>query len=1127
MTSIKQDGNADGALFSQAYWDMKEYDSRNTEPAHEEDLLDEFLDRRVYDSFAGPGLSKHNLNFSDYNPYDKNMTEESNFNKEEEMDEKDKYEKGVLNPVNYQEIPREYLYVEPGRELAMQNYDIFSSPESVNNNEIADNRSFSYGNDRQLLDFENIRHELSKVKFGSSSPKTYPDFIEIPDPSYLDFSAQAMQKLPYQMTVTNLPACSRVETQIKVMLSINPSPEHQLLHVPRDMVSKSKFCLDQSVDELPPLVKKNLLYLDAYVLTSDLQHCCNVCSRCIKREQKRASRRKNANNDNGGEPSSDKNSTSKNVRSNSVFWEDENMIKKAVIFNCKEIVSFPPPNGLDDKTAKQLELSLRIICYCRHHQETEGFRILFIVKNNSGDLVSKLLTSPIMIMDRKKTYVSTKDRADDSSYSMTKPLTYQQPVHISRNQLLDLDEKLNGGTHILSPKSMDDSLSEAQTNTESNDLKNIKRKKVSANESSNSQPVSVVNDVLSGFSSISNSDTNTSAPLSVKQADNNSAFMIQEQPSTLLDFSAIPGNTFLTLQPRIPTIQRIIPAQGSIRGGIEVTLLGFNFRQGLSVKFGLNQALATHCWSESTILTYLPPAAMPGQVLVSFENERNNATIGGPQQQQVFTYTDDTDRQLIELALQIVGLKMNGKLEDAKNIAKRIVGTDSSREDYDSSSSVKAESGYGQTLYMRQENIEWLNNARKAVERLTKSDLCIEEMLVNLLSMVDLPNCPIIIPNWQLCNSEGQTLLHLSTLKNYKLLINFLITHGCKVDIKDHQGVTPLFLASLCGYRNLIRIFLECKCNWKAKLPNERMLTDYCDMNVLDIFQGLEHRDIESPGDFTDDAQVSNSASFDSLNTILSVNYGRHISRMVIDNCVSNPSNSGLSSPDMLSSAVQQSEYEKLEDSSEMADSEYESHGELEFGEPNDLGGIKHDDSIKKSLPKEDLNNSLETPNDQPRGIWEKVKNVFNHDDDNILPSYEDLFPFGPSLSKFNYFGKQTESSHFRADALDPANASSTNDEGACSDSSEDMVVSFERKPEKSVWNDKMLLFFWGPLLFGIIGSFFFINIMGYRFEFIEVCKHHFRTMVGNLLIGNERLSKLFQSTGLGNNVISATRGDE
>ena len=72
---------------------------------------------------------------------------------------------------------------------------------------------------------------------------------------------------------------------------------------------------------------------------------------------------------------------------------------------------------------------------------------------------------------------------------------------------------------------------------------------------------------------------------------------------------------------------------------------------------------------------YLPPAAQPGQVLVTFENQDND-NVGGPQQQQVFTYTDDTDRQLIELALQIVGLKMNGKLEDAKNIAKRIVGTD-------------------------------------------------------------------------------------------------------------------------------------------------------------------------------------------------------------------------------------------------------------------------------------------------------------------------------------------------------------------------------------------------------------------------------------------------------------------
>ncbi|KAI7881167.1 hypothetical protein K492DRAFT_129222, partial [Lichtheimia hyalospora FSU 10163] len=39
----------------------------------------------------------------------------------------------------------------------------------------------------------------------------------------------------------------------------------------------------------------------------------------------------------------------------------------------------------------------------------------------------------------------------------------------------------------------------------------------------------------------------------------------------------------------------------------------------------------------------------------------------------LFTYYNENDRALMELALQVVGLKMTGKVEDAREIAMRIV----------------------------------------------------------------------------------------------------------------------------------------------------------------------------------------------------------------------------------------------------------------------------------------------------------------------------------------------------------------------------------------------------------------------------------------------------------------------
>ncbi|GME81665.1 unnamed protein product [[Candida] boidinii] len=252
-----------------------------------------------------------------------------------------------------------------------------------------------------------------------------------------------------------------------------------------------------------------------------------------------------------------------------------------------------------------------------------------------------------------------------------------------------------------------------------------------------------------------------------------------------------------------PVIQRIIPAQGPVRGGVEITLLGCNFRPGLSVKFGANVSLATHCWSDSTIVTYLPPASSAGPVLVTFtEDGTNREYLLNSSSNQIFTYTDDTDKQLIELALQIVGLKMNGKLEDAKNIAKRIIGNNntngggSNGETIDSNSASGGASTSMDTSISQDSNNSnyelWLEQASAKIEQLSKSGFNYEQILIKFLSMLQLPNSPISQPNWAICNNEGQTLLHLACLKNYYKLSLFLLHRGSKVDFHDVNNLSPL-----------------------------------------------------------------------------------------------------------------------------------------------------------------------------------------------------------------------------------------------------------------------------------------------------------------------------------------------
>lgn len=986
----------------------------------DQDILDEFLDQRVYD-LLGTTTPVNGAGVKAENSLDL-------FLHKEEFNEPNDYL--YVNPNQYNKEPSS-TYASPYDQRSSSH----SSPaEKAAFSNVTSTQLSPRSATTQLSDYDCIRDEVSKLKFGNHEMNPCPPSVDVPDPSYLDFSNETMASLPYKLDVSDLPNCSRVETQIKLKLHLSPPPPHVLLHIPQDLISKNKFCLNEPLDGLSPKIQESMLYLDTFVLTSDFSKSCNICSRCIKREQKRASRRKSGHESEAIECSSP-NTPHGVVKNNPNSWADDKMMKKAIIFNCKEIVSFPRPTGLDTDERKTMDLSARIICYCRHHKESEGFRLLFVVKNHHGEVVGKLMSTPIMIMDRKKNIASKEEGSS-----------------VKQEELATL--------HPLSPNSIDESASEILTNTDT-DRRGLKRKKLSVDDLFNAATNPMFNGSFTGFSPTSNSDTNTSVNNLTKPGPQFGLPMVPSQPAQTL-----------------PSIQRIIPAQGPIRGGIEVTLLGFNFRPGLAVKFGANPALATHCWSETTIVTYLPPATQPGQVLVCFENHEN-MMLGGVQQQQIFTYTDDTDRQLIELALQIVGLKMNGKLEDAKNIAKRIVGSDLATNSPGGGAAPLPAS----TTQAR----EWYDNAHRAVEQLTNSDLSTEDILINFLLLVDLPNCPTI-PNWLLCNKQGQSVMHLATLKNYTQLIRFLITHGCKIDIQDNQGITPLFLASMGGYRDLINTFLDCKCDWNLKLLNDRHLKDYCDLNVLDIFNNLSE---DLSDDFTSHMmkndvvidKLTKSMSLDLLNSMFAMNYGRHISKMVSEDT---------------GGRVRRGQAPPLaaEHDSDMADSEHDSddyHYDLE----DDYSSVETDTSLVHEPEP-----AVRPRSEHTTGLWQRVKNVFNSDLENELPSYDDLFPFGPGFSR-------PKAAPVQSPVEGPSSALKTEEE-VQSDSSEDLVVSYINRPRKNFENDKMLFFFWLPVLVLILGFFLYVSITGYEVETFEHVRLLTRNTLGNLMVGNERIGRVF-----------------
>jgi hypothetical protein len=88
--------------------------------------------------------------------------------------------------------------------------------------------------------------------------------------------------------------------------------------------------------------------------------------------------------------------------------------------------------------------------------------------------------------------------------------------------------------------------------------------------------------------------------------------------------------------------------------------------------FGDSMALTSQLWGSSTMICILPASSSPGPVSVTFRDHSRNVTFLPPllptAEVTIFNYKDEIDRALMELALQIVGMKMSGRLEDARNV---------------------------------------------------------------------------------------------------------------------------------------------------------------------------------------------------------------------------------------------------------------------------------------------------------------------------------------------------------------------------------------------------------------------------------------------------------------------------
>ena len=205
----------------------------------------------------------------------------------------------------------------------------------------------------------------------------------------------------------------------------------------------------------------------------------------------------------------------------------------------------------------------------------------------------------------------------------------------------------------------------------------------------------------------------------------------------------------------------------------------------------------------------------------------------------------------MELALQVVGLKMTGKIEDAKNIALRIVGSTGTEDSPSVPNS--SPSDIMQVASTSFHDIQPLLFLRLG-ERHNY-----ESAVIKFLSLIDVTvekhsGMPLAVAVSHTASS-GQTLLHLAVFLKFTSLTEFLIAHGIDLDVRDRNGYTALHFAVLVQSKECARLLVAAGAdleivNALGKTPQDIALSDF--------FEGIiDHMTSEDDASIADEDSES------------------------------------------------------------------------------------------------------------------------------------------------------------------------------------------------------------------------------------------------------------------------------
>lgn len=260
-------------------------------------------------------------------------------------------------------------------------------------------------------------------------------------------------------------------------------------------------------------------------------------------------------------------------------------------------------------------------------------------------------------------------------------------------------------------------------------------------------------------------------------------------------------NTNQLRQPMpMSVIHKVIPNEGPTTGGIEVTILGSGFYQGLDVMFGDTKATTTTFWGEQALHCLLPPYHVAGTVPVSLRGPNGQPQLLPSLQnrpQATFTYKDDSENHLLRLALNVLSNKLTGNTNELRGFVSRIIDNSNSP-GLNGNSFNGGPSGYNMNL---------------------------ETKLLHVLDLLDMDDSTNKA-RLNLRRKTGHTMLHLSCVLGLHRFTAGLLVRGANPNIQDAGGYTPLHYAAMHNHPELVRRLIQHKADPALKTRQNLLASD-------------------------------------------------------------------------------------------------------------------------------------------------------------------------------------------------------------------------------------------------------------------------------------------------------------